>query len=295
MAERKLAITDQIGPGSQEGPSAGLLPAGVTATNTGCLSPQLRDRTRPVPDVRRRLRHPGQEVLCDPHLQQVLPPHGRESRPVDVHPYASERGWQRLSERLPASVGTLQNSCPASPVGPSETLVRKRASSGNQSRPGTVGRVIESTGESSALYFQSEGFVTRVWAMPPKLKPNQPCYCGSGKKYRDCHAAQDQSRQKFARQARRLLIWMAAIAVVGAAIYGLSTSVAYGERALQGAINFSGFTSSQKRTALKEANAARCTCGCGMTLAQCVATDSTCPIRSDNIARINGMLAAAMQ
>ncbi len=45
-------------------------------------------------------------------------------------------------------------------------------------------------------------------------------------------------------------------------------------------IDFSGLDAKQKRGALEAANAARCNCGCGMTLAQCVATDSTCPIRS---------------
>jgi hypothetical protein len=65
--------------------------------------------------------------------------------------------------------------------------------------------------------------------------------------------------------------------------------VAYGEEALA-VINFSDLTSSQKRRALKDANQARCTCGCGMTLAQCVATDSTCPIRTSNIDRIKTMV-----
>ena len=70
--------------------------------------------------------------------------------------------------------------------------------------------------------------------------------------------------------------------------------VAYGEEALS-AINFSDLTNSQKRRALKDANQARCTCGCGMTLAQCVATDSTCPIRDNNIDRIKTMVRDARQ
>ena len=45
----------------------------------------------------------------------------------------------------------------------------------------------------------------------------------------------------------------------------------------------------------KAANLARCTCGCGMTLAQCVATDSTCPVREGNIERIKTMVKDAAQ
>ena len=89
-------------------------------------------------------------------------------------------------------------------------------------------------------------------------------------------------------------MWAGAVTAVALVIYWLSSSVPYDERKIV-AVNFSGLNASQKRTALRAANAARCNCGCGMTLAQCVATDSTCPIRTDNIARIKGMVAEAME
>ena len=134
--------------------------------------------------------------------------------------------------------------------------------------------------------------------MPPssKPRPNQPCPCGSGKKYRDCHASRDERRRKAARQSRKVVIWVAAAGILAAAVYGFSlNNVAYGERALRDVVDLSGLSSSQKQTALKQANAARCTCGCGLGLAECIATDSTCPIRSDNITRLRGMVAAATQ
>jgi hypothetical protein len=60
------------------------------------------------------------------------------------------------------------------------------------------------------------------------------------------------------------------------------------------AVSFSGLSDGQKRDALEAANAARCTCGCGMTLAQCVSTDMTCPIRDSNIEKIKTMVRTAM-
>ena len=89
----------------------------------------------------------------------------------------------------------------------------------------------------------------------------------------------------------RALKWGAALAVVGLVGYAVSQmdGIAYGERQLS-VVNFSDLTSKGKRTALKAANDARCTCGCGMTLAQCVATDSTCPVREGNIDRIRTMV-----
>ena len=71
-----------------------------------------------------------------------------------------------------------------------------------------------------------------------------------------------------------------------------SSGVAYGEDDI-GVVNFSELAPTEKRTALEAANSARCTCGCGMTLAQCVATDMTCPVREDNIQRIRTMVREA--
>ena len=84
------------------------------------------------------------------------------------------------------------------------------------------------------------------------------------------------------------------LAVVGGLIYGLASTsgVRFDENDLA-IIDFSGLDSSQKKAALEAANAARCTCGCGMDLAQCVATDSTCPVRTTNIDKIQKMVVNA--
>ena len=85
--------------------------------------------------------------------------------------------------------------------------------------------------------------------------------------------------------------WVIAAAAVGAIGFGVSqmSNIAYGEAEIK-VVDFSGLDAKQKRGALEAANAARCTCGCGMTLAQCVATDSTCPVREGNVDRIKGMV-----
>ena len=92
------------------------------------------------------------------------------------------------------------------------------------------------------------------------------------------------SRRRAARRSSRLLTWTVAIGAVAL--------VAYGERQLT-MIDFTDLSPAQKQAALEEANEARCTCGCGMTLAQCIVTDPTCPMRTDHIDRIRGMVARA--
>ena len=103
-------------------------------------------------------------------------------------------------------------------------------------------------------------------------------------------------RPKKKTSAAKIVKWIVIAALVGAAGYGLSQmpTVAYGESAIK-VVDFSGLNAAQKRHALEDANTARCTCGCGMTLAQCVATDSTCPIREDNIAQIRRIVEQAMK
>jgi hypothetical protein len=90
------------------------------------------------------------------------------------------------------------------------------------------------------------------------------------------------------------IVWLLTASVVGMLGFALSqmSGIAYTEREIR-VVDFSALTATQKRRALEEANTARCTCGCGMGLAQCVATDSTCPIREGNIDRINEMVRRA--
>ena len=90
------------------------------------------------------------------------------------------------------------------------------------------------------------------------------------------------------------MTWIVVAGAVALVVYGISqmSSIAYSDKDL-GVVDFSNLDSKEKRAALEAANTARCTCGCGMTLAQCVATDSTCPLRVGNIDKIKGMVAQA--
>ncbi len=103
------------------------------------------------------------------------------------------------------------------------------------------------------------------------------------------------ARNRLVRRLKSLAITLGVLAAIGGIIYGLarSPSIAFTERDLTD-IDFTSLNAEQKRAALVEANADRCTCGCGMALAQCVATDMTCPVRSGNITRIRGMVQKAL-
>ena len=103
------------------------------------------------------------------------------------------------------------------------------------------------------------------------------------------------ARNRVIRRVKSVAITLGVLAALAGLIYGLarSPSITFNERDLAD-IDFTSLNAEQKRAALVEANADRCTCGCGMTLAQCVATDMTCPVRSGNITKIRGMVQKAL-
>jgi hypothetical protein len=101
-------------------------------------------------------------------------------------------------------------------------------------------------------------------------------------------ASRKRDRRKLAAPLYlRALKWIAGLAVVALMIYAAwdTAGVVYDADDIA-VVDFSDLSSNSRRSALQAANRARCTCGCGMTLAQCVATDSTCPVRETNIERI---------
>jgi hypothetical protein len=101
-----------------------------------------------------------------------------------------------------------------------------------------------------------------------------------------------EHRRRRPSAARRALKWIAIAAVVALIGFGMtrmSSGVAFDESDI-GVVDFSSLTPAQKLSALQTANRARCPCGCGMNVAQCLATDSTCPLREENIQKVRTMV-----
>jgi hypothetical protein len=99
---------------------------------------------------------------------------------------------------------------------------------------------------------------------------------------------------KAARTARKVVKWAVGLTVVAAIGYGITQMSGFPFEAEDLAVvDFTVLNASEQRTALQKANGARCSCGCGMTLAQCVATDMTCPVRDRNIDRLKTIVQEA--
>lgn len=107
-------------------------------------------------------------------------------------------------------------------------------------------------------------------------------------------AARKARPRKRARSLPPILTWLAVAAGVALIVWGISRTagVAYTEKDIA-VVSFSNLTSGERRSALQAANRERCTCGCGMTLARCVSTDMTCPLRERNIQSIRTMVREA--
>ncbi len=107
-------------------------------------------------------------------------------------------------------------------------------------------------------------------------------------------AAINGDMRRRAKRRSKMITWAVVVGVVGLLGYGASqmSNIVYDEDDIR-VVNFSGLGSTQKKVALEAAHAERCTCGCGMNVAQCVSTDMTCPIRDANIEKIKGMVRTA--
>jgi hypothetical protein len=51
-------------------------------------------------------------------------------------------------------------------------------------------------------------------------------------------------------------------------------------------VNMKGLTAAQKNAVLKRLNSETCTCGCGLTIAQCRINDTTCPVSQKLAAQV---------
>ncbi|MBI3021686.1 MAG: SEC-C domain-containing protein [Candidatus Omnitrophica bacterium] len=146
---------------------------------------------------------------------------------------------------------------------------------------------------------------------PPRSR-KLPCPCGSGRKYKHCHGAQPKPR---ARPNRRWLGWAvgtAVVVVIGWVVVGQRASapppssggLGYslfregsgsvgGTYASIDGVDMSSLNETQRGAVMQRANAERCPCGCGMTLAQCINTDRACPLRAGHFQRARQLVAQA--
>jgi len=130
---------------------------------------------------------------------------------------------------------------------------------------------------------------------------NEPCPCGSGKKYKRCCALKGEGAAESL--LRNPVVWIgAAVMVVALVVFlnwggsggsslGAVGTTFYDESTLP-FVDFSGLSQPAKEEVLEDINGRSCSCGCGLTLAQCVVTDPNCPLRASNIEQIRELIGA---
>ncbi len=125
--------------------------------------------------------------------------------------------------------------------------------------------------------------------------PNDPCPCGSGRKFRKCHGAKKHSEK------RGIPAWTFFVVLALLGVAALFYTTGGGEESvavksppllpLQGTAatsarfeNIPGFaladvSASQKKAFLDRVNTVSCSCGCvGDTVAKCIVDDPSCQV-----------------
>ena len=119
------------------------------------------------------------------------------------------------------------------------------------------------------------------------------CPCGSGEKYKFCCGSKEK---KIILLKRRKKFQFVIGLVILLAVFGVEKKFQvfslFGDKlsgigstnyASISGLDVSALNDKQRNWLMKKTNRVRCMCGCGMTLAQCINTDMTCPVRNRNI------------
>lgn len=155
----------------------------------------------------------------------------------------------------------------------------------------------------------------------PPYSRRAPCPCGSGKKYKRCCGV---IPKHDIRPKSRRFVWIVGSAIVfviggivmaqqnrtpqssqdstqpktfGFPLFGRSGGGSFGGTNFSqiDGVDMSILNEEQKNEVMRKANSQRCTCGCRMTLAQCINTDSTCPLRGRNFQRARQLVSSTLR
>ena len=131
------------------------------------------------------------------------------------------------------------------------------------------------------------------------------CPCGSTEKYKFCCGSKENKKILLKRRKKfQLSIGL----VILLAVFGVEKKFQvfslFGDKlsgigstnyASISGLDVSALNDKQRNWLMKKTNRVRCICGCGMTLAQCINTDMTCPLRNSNSQRARKLSIKAME
>ena len=131
-----------------------------------------------------------------------------------------------------------------------------------------------------------------------KVPRNDPCPCGSVKKYKNCHGRNPGKGSKIYQKLFWVLLGILVIGGTGIGFYSkkskekppppLTPTTEYFTQIPD--VDLTGLSEEKKKAVLDRANRETCGCGCNHTLAYCVIKDPGCPLVADVKSKIQGFV-----
>ncbi|MCH7761222.1 SEC-C domain-containing protein [candidate division TA06 bacterium] len=171
------------------------------------------------------------------------------------------------------------------------------------------------------LYNQLNTKIKRSWETNMdkktvnKVSRNDPCPCGSGRKYKNCHGYKKGGQPTSSRRPLWIILGILALGGIGFGGYRLFNRPVQSISPTGGPLGFDPFSTTtptpagyysdipgvilialsegQKKTVLDRANREICNCGCNLTLASCIITDPGCPLVADHKSKIQSYVTQA--
>ncbi len=155
-----------------------LCPCGSGRDLDDCCGPILAGTPASTPEALMRSRYSAY-VLCNiDHLERSLAPESRGD-----HDRQAAEQWAKSAEWLELSILSTQGGEAAEQTGSVEFLVRFRQGGTEQSHHETSNFRRH---EGGWVYVDGKVHNKPVVRSSPKVGRNEPCPCGSGKKYKQC-------------------------------------------------------------------------------------------------------------
>ena len=160
-------------------------PCGSGKDYEACCGPVIAGAPAPTAEALMRSRYTAYERGAVDHILATYTP--KAARDVDR---ASTEKWSRESTWLGLTVGATEQGGPADEEGMVEFIARFReGADGPEQTHHERARFVRDSHDRRWLYAEGKVVNPPPARREPRPGRNEPCSCGSGKKYKKCHGA----------------------------------------------------------------------------------------------------------
>lgn len=183
---------------------------------SSCCEPYITGKLEaPTAEALMRSRYTAHVVAVIPYLKKTLAPEARKNfNEQEVRAWATNSEWLGL-KIVTAREGASEATVEFIATYKSDEKVLEHHEVAQFKKASDKKRWFFVEGEARVLeqgQDQEEAVTTTIVREGPKIGRNDPCHCGSGKKYKKCHLEEDEAEERKLRQSEAARVAATAVA-----------------------------------------------------------------------------------